>query len=366
MSSPARGRIVRLDPDSPEIDIPDGELAYVVARAHGMPLFRRIVEGPVKLSGKDVHGTYRVPKEPALPAAQVSIVIATCDRPEELAACLAALREHAAEAGQVIVCDSASSDAWAVGEVAEKAGAVLVRAERRGLSLARNTGAELATGEVIAFLDDDCTIEPAWLTGIRAGFVDERVAAVTGSYIPAELLHEAQLLFLRYSHMEKRGFGEEVRFTRGARPSIHWPLDAWRMGSGGNMAVRAEVFRKLGGFRLDLGLGTPARGGEDLFLLWSIVRSGGDVVYRPDAMVSHLHHRDLASLHRVMSGYGVGHTAYLAAARGAGASPVATSLYAASVLYDRAKRALGALLRGDDARLELVRRELRGLLGWER
>ena len=361
-----RGRIVRLDPDSPEIDIPEGELAYVVARAHGMPLFRRIVEGPVKLSGKDVRGTYRVPDEPALPASQVSIVVATRDRPEELEACLTALRDHAAGAGQVIVCDSASSDAWAVGEVAGKFGATLVRAERAGLSLARNTGAERATGEVIAFLDDDCMIEPAWLSGIRGGFSDDRVAAVTGSYIPAELLHEAQLLFLRYSQLERRGFGEEARFTRDKRESMHWPLDAWRMGSGGNMAMRADVFRKLGGFRLDLGLGTEAQGGEDLFLLWSVVRSGGDVVYRPDAMVSHLHHRDLASLHRVMSGYGVGHTAYLAAARGAGASPVATSLYAASVLYDRAKRAVGALVRGDAERLELARRELRGLLGWER
>ena len=364
MSRPVRGRIVRLDDRSPEIDVPEGELAYVVVTNNGRCLRRYVVNGPAKLHGGDAAFGEAAPGPPVIAASAISVVIATRDRPEELAACLAALREHAVGVREIIVCDSASSNAWAVGEAST--GAVLVRAERPGLSLARNTGAERATGDVIAFLDDDCCVEPSWLDGIRGGFSDDRVAAVTGSFIPAELLHEAQLLFLRYSHMEKRGLTSEVRFSRAARPSKHWPLDSWRMGSGGNMAVRAEVFRKLGGFRLDLGLGTPARGGEDLFLLWSIVRSGGDVVYRPDAMVSHLHHRDLASLHRVMSGYGVGHRAYLAAARGAGAPPARVYAYAASVLYDRAKRAAGALVRGDGARLELVRRELKGLFGWER
>jgi GT2 family glycosyltransferase len=302
---------------------------------------------------------------PTFPAGEVSVVVATRDRPRELAACLEALKENAPDVREVVVCDSASSDAWAVAEVAETAGSVLVRADRPGLSLARNTGAARASGSVIAFLDDDCRVEASWLDGIRSGFTDDRVAAVTGGFLPEELKHEAQVLFLRYSQMDRRGFAPK-RFTRGTWESKHWPLDSWRMGSGGNMAVRAETFRKLGGFRLDLGLGTPARGGEDLFLLWSIVRSGGDVVYRPDAMVSHLHHRDLASLHRVMSGYGVGHRAYLAAARAAGAPAMRVYLYAASVVYDRAKRAIGAALTGDGARLELVRRELRGLLGWER
>jgi GT2 family glycosyltransferase len=188
------------------------------------------------------------------------------------------------------------------------------------------------------------------------------VAAVTGSYLPAELEHEAQVLFLRYSHMDRRGLVPHAFHGR-RRESRHWPLDAWRMGSGANMAVRAETFRRLGGFRTDLGLGTPARGGEDLFLLWSIIRSGEDVVYLPAAMVSHRHHRDVASLHRVLSGYGTGHAAYLRAARAAGAPWTATSIYALSVLYDRAKRGVHALVVGDRATLSLVAHETRGLLG---
>ena len=52
------------------------------------------------------------------------------------------------------------------------------------------------------------------------------------------------------------------------------------MGSGGNLAVRRRALRGWGGFREDLGLGTPARGGEDLFLLWQAIGTGATVVYR--------------------------------------------------------------------------------------
>jgi glycosyltransferase involved in cell wall biosynthesis len=359
VSRPTRGRIVTLEHGAGPIAVPAGELAYVLFRRDGRVVSRLVVEGPATVSEPDA--SIAPPSPPVLPASAVSIVIATRDRPEELAACLAALRAHASDALEVIVCDSASSDAGAVRLAAARGAASLVRCERPGLSLARNTGAGGARAEVVAFLDDDCRVEPGWLAGIRGGFEDERVAAVTGSYIPAELDHEAQLLFLRYAHMDRRGL-ERRRFSLGSRESLHWPLDAWRMGSGGNLAVRADALRRAGGFRLDLGLGTPGQGGEDLFLLWSIVRDGADVVYRPDAMVSHRHHRDVASLHRVLSGYGSGHAAYLAAARTSGASRLRTSLYAASVLYDRGKRAAGALLTGDLARLALVGRETHGLL----
>lgn len=362
-----RGRIVSVEVDADvAIDVPAGELAYVVLRDDGRVVDRWSVTGPATIRERMAS---RLPQEaparPSFPADRVSVVVATRNRPAELAACLGALRAHAGAAREILVSDSASDDRGAIEEIATGAGAVLVRCERPGLSVARNAGALRATGEAIAFLDDDCQVEPGWLDGIRAGFTGPDVAAVTGSYLPAELDHEAQLLFLRYSHMDRRGL-EPVTFSPGRRESRHWPLDAWRMGSGGNMAVRAEAFRRLGGFRTDLGLGTPARGGEDLFLLWSIVRSGGNVVYLPAAMVTHRHHRDLASLHRVMSGYGTGHTAYLRAARGAGAPWAATSIYALSVLYDRGKRAARAALAFDRATLALVAHETRGLLGWAR
>jgi glycosyltransferase involved in cell wall biosynthesis len=173
-----------------------------------------------------------------------------------------------------VVADSASRDPAAVAAVARGAGARLVRLEKPGLSRARNAGAAAASGSILAFLDDDCRVDPTYLDQLRAGFTDDGVWAVTGLLLPLELDTEAQRLFLRYSHMDRRGFLPR-RFDRDSRPSRHWPVDAWQMGSGGNLAVRAARLARLGGFHTALGLGTPARGGEDLFLLWSVVQGGG-------------------------------------------------------------------------------------------
>ena len=292
-------------------------------------------------------------------ASDVSVVIATRDRPDDLATCLAALRALDPPPGEIVVADSASRDAAAVASVARGAGARLVRLERPGLSRARNAGAAAASGRFLAFLDDDCRVDRGWLDGLRAGFADEGVEAVTGLLLPLEIDTEAQQLFLRYSHMDLRGFLPR-RFDRTSRPSRHWPIDAWRMGSGGNLAVRASSFTGLGGFRGTLGLGTPARGGEDLFLLWSIVRAGGSVVFRPDAMARHRHHRSIDALRQVLFGYGAGHAAYLRAALASGAPRATVRFYKMSYYADRAARIARSILGLWPVPAGFVLRELRG------
>ena len=352
------------------------EGAYVIGRFRGRPVARRILsrrrprhagelaarlgadgEEAIAVARREIEAGLRgVPS-----AAEVGVVIATRNRVHDLRDCLAALGRLDPPPGEIVVVDSASDDPAAVAAVARGGGVRLVRCDRAGLSLARNTGAAAARSPVLAFLDDDCRVDPCWLEGIRRGFEDERVAIVTGSFAPAELATPAQRLYLRLAHMDRRGFLPR-RFTRDSPPSRHWPLDAWRMGSGGNLAVRAGALAALGGFRLDLGLGTPAMGGEDLFLLFDAIRSGVDVVYRPDAMAWHRHHRDLASLRRVMFGYGAGHRAYLRAAADTGWTRRRIGVYLGSFAYDRAKRLASALARGDPRRVGLVLRETAGML----
>jgi len=373
-----RGRILELALDAPPPSVPlasPGEVVYVVLRRGGRPVGRLLVDdgdGPVgagwleRVAAASADGIaaaeVEADIEPSpLGAADVSVVIATRNRPEDLSTCLAALRALAPPPGEIVVADSASDDPAATARVAEESGARLVRCDRAGLSLARNTGAAAARGSVIAFLDDDCRADAGWLTAIVRGFADPAVDVVTGSYAPSELETEAQLLFLDYAHMDRRG-AVPRRFARGSVISRHWPLDVWRVGSGGNIAVRAEAFRAAGGFRLDLGLGTPALGGEDLFLLWSTIRSGREVVYRADAMAWHRHHRGLPALRRVMFGYGAGHAAYLRAAVRDGAPRGQALIYRASFWYDRAKRLARALVSLRPLHAGLVLREAAGMV----
>ncbi len=297
--------------------------------------------------------------ETSLPADEVAVVVASRNRPADLRDTLSRLRRLQPAPGALVVADSASDDAAAVAKVAREAKAQLVRLERPGLSRARNAGAAAVGHQVVAFLDDDCRVDPGWLQGLCRGFAQDTVTAVTGQLLPEELETPAQRLFLTAFHMDRRGFVPQ-RFDLSSRPSRHWPLDPWRMGSGGNLAVRRAAFLAGGGFRTDLGLGTPSRGGEDLFFLWDTIRGGGVVVYRPEAMAWHRHHRRLAALRQVMFGYGAGHSAYLRAARLAGAERGAVARVTASWLFSRGQRLLSGVVGRGPLPVSLVVRELAG------
>ena len=81
------------------------------------------------------------------------------DRAEELQRCLASLAslDYPQEKLQVIVVDDGSSDESAL--VARQFGALVVPSggTGRGPAAARNVGAAMASGEILAFIDSDCT-----------------------------------------------------------------------------------------------------------------------------------------------------------------------------------------------------------------
>ena len=385
-----RGRVLSLDLGRDPLRLPPAppgtRFTYLLLRWHGRPV-GRVTLDELRMPGTETLGSQLLEAaapgivaakgegpgaEPGLarllPAGttgpgpgDVSVVIASRDRPADLDECLRAIRNLPQQPGEIIVADSASQEAEAVARVAARQGARLVRVLLPGLSRARNAGAAAANRPIVAFLDDDCRPDPGWLTGLCAGFRGAGVEAVAGQLLPLEIETWAQRLFLRSFHMDRRGFVPR-RFERHPAPSRQWPLDPWRVGSGGNLAVRRDALVRQGGFRLDLGLGTPARGGEDLYFLWRVLEDGGALAYRPDALAWHRHHRDLPALRRVMYGYGAGHAAFLRAARRSGAPLGRVSRCRAAFHANRLLR-LGASLTGFSAVPPgLVLREIAGHL----
>ena len=381
--------VVELDLASEPLRPPEtagAELVYLVLRWKGRPVGRLVLEGAsppdaetfrhavleaaaagiffAELEARDPEPSLarlRSSGEATVSPDAVSVVVATRNRPDDLAECLTAIGEMHPAPGEIIVADSASARPDEIARIVIELGARLVRLDEPGLSLARNAAAREVSGSVIAFLDDDCRVDPGWLTALCSGFSDDGVGVVAGQLLPRELHTDAQRLFLRYSHMDRRGFVPH-RFQLDAEESPHWPLDVWRIGSGGNLAVRAATFERVGGFRRYLGLGTAARGGEDLFFLWSVLRAGEAAVYRPDAVAWHRHHERLDALHDVMFGYGAGHAAYLRAVREVGAGFVAVLGYRASFWADRLLR-LGRSVTGlSPVPAGMVVREMAGSL----
>jgi glycosyltransferase involved in cell wall biosynthesis len=105
-------------------------------------------------------------------APQVSVVIPTCRRPDLLQRCLAALLKQTLERSRyevIVVDDGQTEDTRALVErlAGQAQGRPLLRYLRpqgtRGPAAARNRGWRAATGEVVAFTDDDTIPQPEWL-----------------------------------------------------------------------------------------------------------------------------------------------------------------------------------------------------------
>lgn len=281
------------------------------------------------------------PRPPAAPAAlRVTVAICTRDRSEDLARCLDSLDRARQQDFEILVVDNAPSSE-ATRELVRRRGRVrYVREPRPGLDWARNRAIAEATGEVIAFTDDDVEVDPDWVRAIAAPFADEAVAAVTGLVLPAELETEAQVLFERYRSFG-RGFAPR-RVAPGAGSSLaHRHGLAGDYGTGANMAFRRALFERIGHFDPALDVGTPTRGGGDLEMFFRVLKEGHVLAYEPRAIVRHRHRRSMEALRSQIADHGVSFSAYMV--RSALAYPDERVAFARLACWWYAKTAFRAL-----------------------
>jgi GT2 family glycosyltransferase len=235
---------------------------------------------------------------------RTSITAAVCtrDRPEQLARCLDALRSVRARAEglgarfDILVVDNAPSDGR-TRLVAQSAAVEYVEEPRPGLDFARNRAWRAASGEWIAYFDDDVVVDEGWVDGMLDVVASHPAATViTGQVLPLALETDAQVVFERHGGF--RNGWERVRYGRTLPGAATYPAGAWWFGTGANMAARVDVLRALGGFDEALDTGPPLPGGGDLDLFYRAVRSGYRVVYEPRCLAFHEHRREWSALRR--------------------------------------------------------------------
>jgi glycosyltransferase involved in cell wall biosynthesis len=151
---------------------------------------------------------------------------------------------------------------------------------QQGLSQARNSGIREAHGEILAFLDDDVTVEPTWLQNLTASLQDSEWAGAGGRILPERGFSPPRWLSIDGPYAMG---GVLALFDRGGKAG---ELDWAPFGT--NMAFRKSMFEKYGGFRTDLGrCGDQLMSGEDTEFGRRLVSAKERLRYEPSAVVYH-------------------------------------------------------------------------------
>lgn len=216
---------------------------------------------------------------------RVSVVTCayTAERWDALVAAVASAQAQDPSPSEVVVVIDHNSELL-IRANAELSGVrVFANEEGSGLSGARNTGVRHATGEIVAFLDDDARAQPGWLRALARAFEDPSVIGAGGiaaplwdSRAPAWIPPE----FLWVVGCSYRGLpqtAEEIRNPIGA-----------------NMAFRRTVLQRVGGFTNGIGrVGRTPLGCEETEVsIRARAATGGRIVHLPDAKVDHRVSRD--------------------------------------------------------------------------
>jgi len=225
----------------------------------------------------------------------ISIVIPAYNRARELECCLCSLfaLDYPANCLEIIVIDDASTDETSsmLRRMAREAAArglemrVVCHKQRQGVGISRNTGAEAARHDLIAYLDSDCVASPGWLRELVPSFQDERVAAV-GGMIRA---YDRKSLLGRYEDVRSSLFmGMQPRQVRIEGPLTYLPT--------ANMLLRRADWQQLSGF-------APMTQGEDVDFCRRLLISGASMSYLPQGVVYHDYRTTLGAFLRIRFAY---------------------------------------------------------------
>src|SRR5579863_2244728 len=199
--------------------------------------------------------------------ASISVVIPAYNGGHNLDLCLSAVERLAASPREIIVVDDGSSDG-SIDRAAARGVRILKTSGRRGPAVARNIGAQAATGDTLFFLDADVCVHSDAIDRVGTALADPGVDAVIGSYDddPSSPDFLSQYKNLMHCFVHQTGASEASTFWSGCG------------------AIRRKVFLELSGF--DSNYGRPAI--EDIELGYRLRQAGRRILLDRDLRARHL------------------------------------------------------------------------------
>ena len=222
------------------------------------------------------------PFAPSVQWPRISVVVCTYNGSRTIRDCLQGLSRLAYPDYEVIVVDDGSRDATAT--IAQEYSCRLIRTPNRGLANARNTGLKAATGEIVAYIDDDAYPDPHWLSYLAATFMSTSHAGVGGPNLAPP--GDGPI-----AECVARAPGRPVHVLVTDREAEHVP--------GCNFAFRKKSLEAVWGFDPQF-----RTAGDDVDMCWRLQQLGFTLGFHPAAMVWHHHRSSLRAYWKQQVGYG--------------------------------------------------------------
>src|SRR6516162_871452 len=214
---------------------------------------------------------------------RVSVVVCAYNAERTIHRCLASLAALNYPDYEVILVNDGSRDRTL--EIAESYDFCrIISQPNKGLSVARNVGAEAASGEIVAYTDSDCVADPDWLNYLVAKMEVSNLAACGGPNFPPP---------------ENALVPAVVAVAPGGPTHVLISDEVAEHIAGCNMAFAREVLMRLGGF-------DPVyrAAGDDVDICWRFQDAGFVIGFSPVAVVWHFRRNTVSAYCNQQRGYG--------------------------------------------------------------
>lgn len=211
----------------------------------------------------------------------VAIIIPVKNRPQDIFDCLTSLKnvDYPKEKIEVIVIDDGSTDETpdVIRSFAEVR--LICNTTSKGPAECRNIGEKEANGEILAFLDSDCTVKEDWLREIIPFFVINQIGAIGGF---VDSFYNQSLLDRYEVACSSLNMGKRILFDCQKKSNFYVPSC--------NLFVKRTVFQEVGGFKIGMHVG------EDVDFCWRMRQAGYSLLYLPLGAVYHKHRNILIKM----------------------------------------------------------------------
>jgi GT2 family glycosyltransferase len=225
----------------------------------------------------------RIASGNAAPLPMVSVVVCSYNGGATLRECLQSLETIDYPDYEVILVDDGSTDNTQ--QIAADFPWVRnIRQANKGLSAARNIGAEAAVGSIVAYTDSDCVADPDWLYHLVTAMQRLQVGAIGGPNLPPP---------------SDSWMAQCVAVSPGGPSHVMLDDHLAEHVPGCNMAFDRELLLKVGGFDAQF-----RQAGDDVDICWRLLDAGERIGFAAGAMVWHHRRNSVKAYLKQQKGYG--------------------------------------------------------------